>query len=220
MFPTTQDLINFARLTIPYQLTQEQRKQFDLDYSEKVIQQSTTLLDTTELSEKIEKPTTNQQTSDNIQIEKEKEGIKYKTKDRLDEANNQKEPASENIDQAVPAIKDEQLVIQKNQQKEVLDNKKWTKNLDKGIILTIATEPCQISEFINQSYTYSISTSIPISRLKQKSDAWQVSGDTATTVLGCWSKNNGLIHAKLRRKKDGKTWEQDFKLDDGSWISE
>ena len=39
--------------------------------------------------------------------------------------------------------------------------------------------------------------------------------------MGCWSKKDSeFIHAKFKRKKDGKTWEQDFKLDDGSWISE
>jgi hypothetical protein len=108
-------------------------------------------------------------------------------------------------------------VIQTNQQEVQSNNKKWTRNFGNGIISTIVTELCQIPEFTNQGYTYSISSSIPIARLKQKNDAWQISDDTATTVLGCWSKNNELIHAKLRRKKDGKTWEQDFKLDDGNW---
>ncbi|MEY3880413.1 MAG: hypothetical protein RIQ94_1209 [Pseudomonadota bacterium] len=110
-------------------------------------------------------------------------------------------------------------ITQTSQQEVQSDNKKWTRNWGNEVISTIVTEPCQIIEFTNQGYTYSMSSSIPIARLKQQTDAWQVSGDTAITVLGCWSKNNELIHAKLRRKKDGKTWEQDFKLDDGSWVN-
>lgn len=111
-------------------------------------------------------------------------------------------------------------VAQINQQ-EVKLYKKWTGNWGNGIVSIVITEPCQISEFTNQGYTYSISSSIPIARLKKQNDAWQVSGDRAITVMGCWFKKEGeLIHAKLRRKKDDKTWEQDFKLDDGSWVGE
>jgi hypothetical protein len=66
-----------------------------------------------------------------------------------------------------------------------------------------------------------MTVTIPIARLKIPADAWQVLGDRAVTITGCWSKRDwNMIHAKLTRKKDGKTWEQDFKMDDGKWTSQ
>ncbi len=133
-------------------------------------------------------------------------GKEYQLKDELKEK------------QDIKQSEQNSSTLQTNQQQTQSDNKKWTRDFGNGIISTIVSEPCQIPEFTNQGYTYSISSSIPIARLKQKNDAWQISGNTATTVLGCWFKSNELIHAKFIRKKDGKTWEQDFKLDDGSWA--
>ena len=216
IFPTTQDLINFAMNTVQGKLSQEQHKQTFLDDEKE--QKADKSLNTTE-------PSSQENTNtENTQNQKD-DSIKYQYENNLDASNKQKEPAPVNVDQHTQEIKDKPseqntLVTQKNQQEVQADNKKWTRNWGNEVISTVVTEPCQISEFINQGYTYSISSSIPIARLKQKNDAWQISGDTAITVLGCWSKNDELIHAKLRRKKDGKTWEQDFKLDDGNWISE
>ncbi|MFI3217909.1 MAG: hypothetical protein QX189_02150 [Methylococcales bacterium] len=113
---------------------------------------------------------------------------------------------------------EQNTVVEQENQQDTQTYKKWTANWGNGIIGTVTTEACQISKFASQGYNYSISSSIPIDRLKQKTDAWQVSGDRAITVLGCWlKKDGGVIHAKLKRKKDDKTWEQDFKVDDGSW---
>jgi hypothetical protein len=135
-------------------------------------------------------------------------GKEYESKNKLLE--------KQVVKQAEPNVP----VAQINQQ-EVKSYKKWTVNWGNEIVSVAVAEPCQIQEFTNQGYTYSISSSIPISRLKQQADAWLVSGDRAITVMGCWSKKEGeLIHAKFRRKKDGKTWEQDFKFDDGSWVGE
>ncbi len=90
-----------------------------------------------------------------------------------------------------------------------------------GIIATISTQPCGNIELTNQDYDYLMTVTIPIARLKSPDDAWQVLGDRAVTITGCWSKRDeGMIHAKLTRKKGNKTWEQDFKLDDGNWTSQ
>lgn len=97
----------------------------------------------------------------------------------------------------------------------------WTGNLGNDIVTTVTTEPCQDSEFLAQGYDYLLSSSIPIARLKQSTDAWAVSSDRATTVMGCWIKKEAsFIHAKLKRKKDGKIWEQELNLNDENWITQ
>ena len=49
---------------------------------------------------------------------------------------------------------------------------------------------------------------------------FQKESGRAQTVEGCWfKKGDGLVHAKMRRKKDGKTWEQELNFNDGSWAS-
>jgi len=100
------------------------------------------------------------------------------------------------------------------------NNQTWTGDWGNGIIATVSSQPCKNIELINQDYNYLMTVSIPIARLKNPADAWRVSGDRAITIAGCWSKRDGnMIHAKLTRKKGSKTWEQDFKLDDGNWIA-
>jgi TPR repeat protein len=98
----------------------------------------------------------------------------------------------------------------------------WTTDWGNDIIGSVTTETCHVAELTNQGYVYAISSSIPLARLKQNADAWQIIGDRAITVLGCWFKkdanNTGLIHAKFKRKKDDKTWEDDLNLADSSWT--
>jgi hypothetical protein len=98
----------------------------------------------------------------------------------------------------------------------------WTTDWGNDVIGLVTTEPCHVAELTNQGYVYAISSSIPLARLKHNADAWQIIGDRAITVIGCWFKkdtnNTGLIHAKFKRKKDDKIWEDDFNLADGSWT--
>jgi hypothetical protein len=99
-------------------------------------------------------------------------------------------------------------------------NKTWAGDWGNGIIATVSSEPCQNRELVNQDYDYLMTVTIPVARLKSPDDAWRVLGDKAVTIMGCWSKRDfNMIHAKLTRKKGNKTWEQDFKLDDGNWIN-
>jgi len=94
------------------------------------------------------------------------------------------------------------------------------RNWGNGIITTVTIDPCPSTMLTNEGYSYALFSSIPLSRLKLQSDAYSISGDRAVTVVGCWIKKEGnLIHAKMKRKKDGKTWEQDFKMDDGNWTA-
>ncbi len=130
-----------------------------------------------------------------------------------------------------------ELSEQKNQKAELLEEPSqaqiasqpetqtqgiWTADWDNDIIGSVTTEPCHLPELTNQGYVYALSSSIPLARLKHNSDAWRIIGDRATTVLGCWFKkdtnNTGLIHAKFKRKKDDKIWEDDLNLADGSWT--
>jgi len=54
--------------------------------------------------------------------------------------------------------------------------------------------------------------------LKTPGDAWLIYGNRAFTTAGCYSlMPNGELHLKLRRKKDGKIFEQAANLQDGSW---
>ncbi len=66
----------------------------------------------------------------------------------------------------------------------------------------------------------SISVSIPIERMKNPTEAWYLSGGRAITVIGCWfKKEDGLAHTILKRKKDGKTWEEDLNFSDQQWTA-
>lgn len=77
---------------------------------------------------------------------------------------------------------------------------------------------CPVGEFADQGYKYAFVIDIPAARLKTPAEAWTQANGRAVTIMGCWFKNTqGLAHAKLRRKKDGKTWEQDFNFADGTW---
>lgn len=123
------------------------------------------------------------------------------------------------IQPEIPALKAQQsepeLTIKTDK------NKTWTGDWGNGIIATVSSQPCGNIQLTNEDYDYLMTVSIPVTRLKNPADAWQVLDDRAVTITGCWSKRDwNMIHAKLTRKKGNKTWEQDFKLDDGNWTSQ
>lgn len=77
---------------------------------------------------------------------------------------------------------------------------------------------CEIGEFQDKGLNKSIIATIPASRLNQQAESWGIFENRAITVKGCWSsRDNQSAKAILRRKKDGKTWMQDLKFDDGTW---
>ena len=99
------------------------------------------------------------------------------------------------------------------------ENKTWYGDWGSGIVAVVSSYPCQDNALLSQNYNYLMIVSIPVSRLKKPDDAWQIQGDRAITIKGCWiSKPDNMIHAKLN-KKNGKTWEQDFKMTDGNWTA-
>jgi hypothetical protein len=80
--------------------------------------------------------------------------------------------------------------------------------------------PCTVSDFAAQGYNYALSVDIPVSRLTNSNESFSISSGRAQTVEGCWfKKGDGLVHAKMRRKKDEKIWEQDLNFNDGSWVA-
>lgn len=82
----------------------------------------------------------------------------------------------------------------------------------------LTQSPCQDSEFINQGYQYAVDSSIPVRKMKRPTDAFYQHENRAYTVRGCWfKKDDGLLHAKMRRKHDNKVWELDLNLNDGAW---
>lgn len=97
--------------------------------------------------------------------------------------------------------------------------KGWKSDWGGGILAIASYSPCPSSDLKAQGYTYDLNVSIPASRVKNKSEAWKISGGRATTVQGCWYHLDGdLVHAKMHRKKDGRTWEDDMNFGDGKWT--
>lgn len=96
----------------------------------------------------------------------------------------------------------------------------WQSEWGNDIRATASTQPCAVVDFARQGYRYRLVVDSPASRLRHAADAWSMDQGRAVTVQGCWfQKSDGLMHAKLRRKKDGKDGEQDFKFQDGSWTA-
>lgn len=130
------------------------------------------------------------------------------------------------IDQTIPStdtVAQNETVQQTSDNREPVENKNtsWTGNWGNDIIAIVNTEPCSEQDFLKEGYAYLMTSSIPVTRLKKPSDAYYVSGERATTVIGCWlKKEGGLIHVKMKRKHDGKVWETDNNLDDVAiWTS-
>ena len=96
----------------------------------------------------------------------------------------------------------------------------WQADWGNNIRAIARSIPCAVSDFKDQGYRYSLSVDIPESRLRTPAEAWNISAGRAQTVQGCWFiREDGLAHAKMRRKKDAKVWEDDYNFDDGSWHS-
>lgn len=97
----------------------------------------------------------------------------------------------------------------------------WYADWGSGIIAYATMSNCGVGEFEDMGFDKSIISTIPIHRLTRKTDAYSIYGNRAITVKGCWKSYDGInLKAVLRRKKDGRTWYQDIKLDDGSWRTE
>jgi serine/threonine protein kinase len=113
----------------------------------------------------------------------------------------------------------EQHPVQKNKvYPSIPDVSVWQADWGSEIRATARTSPCQLPDLAGQGYPYMIEVDIPRRRLARTSDAWSISGDHAQTVRGCWfEQSNGLAHARMIRKKDGKVTEQDLNFNDGSW---
>ncbi len=98
-------------------------------------------------------------------------------------------------------------------------NTLWFSDWGSGIVGMVTNQPCADNEFSSEGYRYQMYSSIPIERLKHSSDAWKITGDRAWTIEGCWfTKDDGLLHTKTRRKKDNKIGELDINMADGTWI--
>jgi hypothetical protein len=96
--------------------------------------------------------------------------------------------------------------------------KGWVANWGNDIFALAIEADCEVGEFEDKGFDKAIVATIPTSRLNSRSESWGVFEDRAITVKGCWTSADGInARSVLRRKKDGKTWSQDLKFDDGSW---
>ena len=96
----------------------------------------------------------------------------------------------------------------------------WHSDWGNDIRATALTLPCAVTDFQRQGYRHALTVDIPASRVGNAMEAWAIGQGRAVTVQGCWfQKSDGRVHAKMRRKKDGKVWEQDFNFQDGSWTA-
>jgi hypothetical protein len=98
-------------------------------------------------------------------------------------------------------------------------SKSWHADWGNDIRAHVTHEPCPMPELTRKGYPYLNIVDIPKSRVKDRRHAWVISGDRAVTVLGCWHFVEGsYLHTVMHRKKDGKVWEQDLNVGDGSWF--
>ncbi len=96
--------------------------------------------------------------------------------------------------------------------------KGWVADWGNDIFALAIEADCEVGEFEDKGFDKAIVATIPTARLNNRSESWGVFEDRAITVKGCWTSADGVnARSMLRRKKDGKTWSQDLKFDDGSW---
>lgn len=99
------------------------------------------------------------------------------------------------------------------------NNSRWDSDWGNGIHAIAQTTPCQFNDYKTEGYQYTISATIPLSRLAKTEDAWNIIGDRAQTLYGCWLKrSDGLVQYKMVRKKDSKLFQEVLNFDDGSWT--
>ena len=106
-----------------------------------------------------------------------------------------------------------------SERREGLTNAGWSADWGSGIHAQATWEACTFRDLTNEGYLYTLNVDVPVSRVKNSSEAWMASKGRAVTVKGCWYEKDGTyVHAKMKRKKDGKNWEQDLNFGDGSWT--
>lgn len=97
--------------------------------------------------------------------------------------------------------------------------KGWKADWGSGIIAVATKNPCSLKSFLNEGFIYNLDVSLPLSRIKRKSDAWKTVAGRAVTVQGCWYSIDGPhVKVKMNRKRDSKEWEQQLNFEDGSWA--
>lgn len=94
----------------------------------------------------------------------------------------------------------------------------WMAIWDNDVLAIASQEACPVHEFSVAGYRYGFLQAIPISRLRHPADSWYSASGRAITVVGCWNfGKDGKVHARMRRKKDGKTWNWSGSFSDGIW---
>lgn len=94
----------------------------------------------------------------------------------------------------------------------------WVADWGDGIQGTATYWHCNNATLVEQGMEYYAYGSLPADQLKQTGDAYSVREGRAIVISGCWSPRHDK--AILYRKSDGRRWEPDIKLDDGSWTLE
>ena len=98
------------------------------------------------------------------------------------------------------------------------NTKYWTSDWGNDITAAISKTPCKDPKLLSEGYEFRAYSSLPVTRIAKPSEAWYTFDDRAVTVVGCWLNiGEGLIHYKMKRKKDNRLFEQDVNLMDGSW---
>lgn len=117
-----------------------------------------------------------------------------------------------------PSVDSSEITSLRSSTSKKEEPKGWVANWGNDIFALAIETDCDVGEFEDQGFNKSIVATIPLSRLNNRGDSWGIFEDRAITVKGCWSSEDGVnARSMLRRKKDGKTWSQDLKFDDGSW---
>ena len=94
----------------------------------------------------------------------------------------------------------------------------WESDWGSNIRAIAQTTPCAVTAYQAEGYQYRLMVDIPLSRLAKAEDAWRIEGDRAQTLQGCWYKRtDGLVQARMLRKKDNKLIEKTLNFDDGTW---
>jgi hypothetical protein len=86
------------------------------------------------------------------------------------------------------------------------------------ITARLRVRDCPLSSYREQGYPYLFFIDIPLSRVKNDNEVFNVKGNRAITVLGCWvKKDGGNVSVKMKRKKDGKVWLHDYDTSKSDW---
>ena len=101
---------------------------------------------------------------------------------------------------------------------ETSSGPRWVAFWDSDVWAIATQYTCTVGEFEAAGYRYMFVQAIPMARLGNPTDSWFTKDGRAITVVGCWSPaEDGHVYARMRRKKDGKTWDWAGRFDDGVW---